>query len=114
MNTTARPRYPGSICRYAGDGRGDGHAGGRRHGYLYWGEENQGPIDWWTVDGGALQIQAGVAVIDGTIDDGIMTVELDDGFWTLFALPGADTSGIAPVSIDDYFALLYGVETDGA
>ena len=82
-------------------------------GYLYWGEDNQGPIDWWIVDGGALEFQAGVAVIEGTIIDGIMTVELDDGFWALFALPGADTSGIAPVSIDDYFALLYGLETDG-
>ena len=65
------------------------------------------------MDGSALQFQAGVAVIEGTIIDGIMTVELDDGFWALFALPGADTSGIAPVSIDDYFALLYGLETDG-
>ena len=82
-------------------------------GYLYWGEDNQGPIDWWTVDGSALEFQAGAAVIEGTIIDGIMTVELDDGFWALFALPGADTSGIAPVSIDDYFALLYGLETDG-
>lgn len=81
-------------------------------GYLYWGEDNQGPIDWWTVDGSALQFQAGAAVIEGTIIDGIMTVELDDGFWALFALPGADTSGIAPVSIDDYIDLLYGDGTE--
>lgn len=79
-------------------------------GYLDWGEDNQGPIDWWEMDGDHLRFQAGVAVIDGTIVDGLMTVEIAEGFSACFAAPGADTSGIEPISLEEYAALLTGEE----
>ena len=83
-------------------------------GYLYWGEDNQGLIDWWTVEGDSLAFQAGVSVFDGTIRDGFMTVEIEDGFALCFALPDADTSDVEPIPVDDYFLLLYGLAPDGA
>ena len=79
-------------------------------GYLYWGDNNQGPIDWWKMDGDALQFQAGVAVIDGTIADGLMTLTIDDGFATLFAAPGADSSGVKPITLGEFASLLRGSE----
>ena len=41
-------------------------------GYLYWGEDNQGPIDSWEIDGGALSFRAGVAEVEGTIAEGLI------------------------------------------
>ena len=79
-------------------------------GYLYWGDNNQGPIDWWKMDGDALQFQAGVAVIDGTIADGLMTLTIDDGFSALFAAPGADTSGVEPITLGEFASMLRGPE----
>ena len=77
-------------------------------GYLYWGDNNQGPIDWWKMDGDALQFQAGAAVIDGTIVDGLMTLTIDDGFAVCFAAPGADTAGVEPISLEEFATMLRG------
>ena len=83
-------------------------------GYLDWGDDNKGPIDWWTMDGEALQFKAGVTIVDGTINNGIMILEMDDGFYAYFTLPDADTSDISPISVDAYYELLYGIEADEA
>ena len=77
-------------------------------GYLYWGEDNQGPIDRWTLDGDALQFQAGVAALDGTLKDGYMTVQLDEDAFFCFAAPGAAVPEVEIISMDDYLDLLYG------
>ena len=90
------PEMAGETVTLKADGTGS----------LYWGADNQGPIDWWKMDGDALQFQAGVAVIDGTIVDGLMTLRFDEGFDVCFALPGADTSGIAPISLDSFASML--------
>lgn len=83
-------------------------------GYLYWGEDNQGPIDWWTLEDGALQFQAGVAVIDGAIADGLMTLTIDEGFAVCFAAPNADTSGVEPITLGEFAALLRGPDAASA
>ncbi len=76
-------------------------------GYLYWGSANQGPIDYWSMDGDALQFKAGVAVFDGSIVDGYMTVESEPGFVLFFAAPDAKLPDIPLISMDDYINLLY-------
>ena len=81
-------------------------------GYLYWGEDNQGPIDWWTLDGNALQFKAGVSEIGGTLADGYMTLLVDDGFTLCFAAPGARVPAVELISMDEYLDLLYGGETE--
>ena len=83
-------------------------------GYLYWGDDNQGPIDWWTMDADALRFQAGVSVFDGTIEDGFMTVEIGEGLSLCLTAPGTDTSGIKPLSLDEYFDLLLAPEAEEA
>ena len=75
-------------------------------GYLYWGEKNQGPIDWWKMEGIAISFQAGVSIIEGTIDRGLMTLVLDDGFAVCFAVPDAKITGIEPISADAFAAML--------
>ena len=75
-------------------------------GYLYWGDNNQGPIDWWKLESSALSFQAGVAVIEGTLVDGLITLTLDDGFAVCFAAPDADLSGIKPITLDEFAAML--------
>ena len=92
------PQMKGETVRLDADGKG----------YLYLGEDNQGPIDRWTIEGEALQFKAGVSVFDGTITDGLMTLVVDDGFSMCFLAPGASADGISPLSLDDYFLLLYG------
>ena len=76
-------------------------------GYLYWGSANQGPIDWWCMDGDTLQFKAGAAVFDGSIVDGYMTVESEPGFVLFFAAPGAKLPDLPLISMDEYLNLLY-------
>ena len=76
-------------------------------GSFYWGSANKGPIDWWNLEDGALQFKAGVAVFDGSIVDGYMTVESEPGFVLFFAAPGATLPEVELISMDDYLNLLY-------
>ncbi len=76
-------------------------------GYLYWGSGNKGPIDYWKMDGDALEFKAGVAVFNGSIVDGYMTVEAEPGFVLYFAAPGAALPDVPLMSMDDYINLLY-------
>ncbi len=82
-------------------------------GYLYWGDDNQGPIDSWEIDGGALSFRAGVAEVEGTIAGGLMTLTIDDGFEALFAAPDADTADVEPISMAELASLLLAEEAGG-
>ena len=68
-------------------------------GYLYLGDDNQGPVSSWSLDGTALKLSAGVSDFDGTIDNGLMTLVFDDGFSLVFVAPGTDVSSLKPISI---------------
>lgn len=76
-------------------------------GYLYWGEENQGPIDWWKVEDGKLQYKAGVANVEGTIEDGFMMIGLEDGLVLCFASQMAELPAEKPITMDEFMDLLY-------
>ena len=57
-------------------------------GYLFLGDNNQGPIDSWSLDGSLLKFQAGVSVFDGTVIDGIMTLDFGDGLFLVLRRRG--------------------------
>ena len=83
-------------------------------GYLFLGENNQGPIDNWIIDGNLLSFQAGVSAFDGTILDGIMTLDFGEGLFLIFAIPGADTTEIKNqiISLQAFADLVLG-KTEG-
>lgn len=89
--------YAGSYVRLDPDGTG----------YLYLGEDNQGPITRWSRDGEALTFDAGVSRFDAVIEDGLMTLDMD-GFQVCFAAAGADTSGIKMISVSAFSQIVYG------
>lgn len=92
------PQKEGEYVQLDPDGKG----------YLFWGEENQGPIDDWSMDGEKLLFHAGISEVPGTIKDGIMTLDIEEGCSFLFAAPDADTSAIKTVTSKEYLDLLYG------
>ena len=83
-------------------------------GYLFLGENNQGAIDNWIIDGNLLSFQAGVSAFDGTILDGIMTLDFGEGLFLIFAIPGADTTEIKNqiISLQAFADLVLG-KTEG-
>ncbi len=81
-------------------------------GYLYWGEENQGKIDTWSVNGNILTFKAGVSEFTGSIEDGIMKVVIEEGMTLCFVSSDADPAGIRPMTPENYFRLLYGLESE--
>ena len=78
-------------------------------GYLFLGENNQGPIDSWTLEGSQLRFQAGVSEFNAMLSGGLMTVEFDKGLYLVFAAPGADLSDVRPISVDAFIDLILGV-----
>ena len=74
-------------------------------GYLDWGEDNRGPISSWTAEGETVEIRAGVSVMNGTIRDGVMLLDLEEGFVLCFAKEGADTSAMERITAEQYIAL---------
>lgn len=77
-------------------------------GYLDWGEDNRGPISSWTAEGETVEIRAGVSVINGTVKDGVMLLDLEDGFVLCFVKEGADTSAMERITTEQYKALTAG------
>lgn len=76
-------------------------------GSLDWGEGNKGPISEWTAEGENLVIKAGVSVMNATLKDGILTIDLSGEGYTMFSVyvsDGADTSSMPVVSADEYTA----------
>ena len=83
----------GETVTLKGDGTGS----------LYWGEDNQGPISQWSLTGEQISISAGVSHITGTLKNGLMQLDINDGFTAYFALPGAEPSSIQPLSSEEYY-----------
>lgn len=79
-------------------------------GALDWGENNRGPIDWWHVDGDMLTFRAGAAEISGTVRDGFMTLDIEDGFRACFAVPGSEPDDLEVMDIMEYAKRIYGLE----
>ena len=94
------PQMEGNTVTLKEDGTGE----------LYWGENNNGPIDWWKMDGDKLQLKAGVSEMEGTIRKGIMTLVMEEGNAICFAAPGAKTNEISPITLDEFFEKAYGVD----
>ncbi|MCR5775707.1 MAG: protein kinase [Lachnospiraceae bacterium] len=68
-------------------------------GYLYLGEENQGKISKWSMDGDMLTLKAGASVFEGysTIFDGVLYLDFDD-FIIAFTAEDRDNSDLDIVS----------------
>ena len=80
-------------------------------GALDWGDDNQGPISEWTLDGDKAVIKAGISTMDATLKDGILTVELgvDDEIWeVVFVTEKADTTAYTVLSEDEMTKLFSG------
>ncbi len=77
-------------------------------GYLYWGENNHGPIDRWELDGEKLRFRAGVSDFEGTLSGGVLRAGVSDGFDVWFAAPGAEIPEVETISMEDYVTRLYG------
>ena len=73
-------------------------------GYLDWGADNQGPISAWSIEGETLRVKAGVSEMTGSLKDGVMQLDLGDGFGICFVTPGADTSSMPRISLEEYRA----------
>lgn len=76
-------------------------------GRLDWGEDNNGPISEWTADGEKLVIKAGVSVMDATLKDGILTVDIGDEdyiFKAIFVNESADTSAMPVIMQEEFLA----------
>ena len=71
-------------------------------GYLNWGADNQGPVSAWSMDGETLRVKAGVSEMTGSLKDGVMQLDLGDGFGICFVTPGADTSSMPRVTLEEY------------
>ena len=76
-------------------------------GALDWGDDNKGPISEWTIDGEKIVIKAGVAEMDATLKNGILSVDIGDEtmpFSVIFIEEGADTSSMPVITTDEYVA----------
>ncbi len=76
-------------------------------GRLDWGENNNGPISEWTADGEKLVIKAGVSVMDATLKNGVLTIDIGDEDYTfkaIFVSSSADTSSMQRITSDQYVA----------
>ncbi|MCR5576009.1 MAG: serine/threonine protein kinase [Oscillospiraceae bacterium] len=76
-------------------------------GYLYWGENNQGKIDEWELNVETLAFKAGVSDVVGSIKDGLMRIEIAEGYDIYFAAEGAKLLEVELISMEDYIDLLY-------
>ena len=71
-------------------------------GQLFFGENNQGPISSWSVDGTSFQMKAGISDFTGKLDKGIMNLDLGDDYVLVFATDAADTSGLKTMTMEEY------------
>ena len=77
-------------------------------GYMYFGENNQGDISEWSMNGDNLILKAGVSVFEGksTIKDGVLLLDFDNDMVVAFASESADRSKIKILSADEYLKLI--------
>ena len=62
-----------------------------------------GSFDEWTIDGESISLRSGEDEIVGTIRDGVLTLDFGDGTILYYARQGADTSGVAVLSAEEYY-----------
>ena len=76
-------------------------------GYMYFGENNQGDISEWSMNGDNLVLKSGVSVFEGksTIKDGVLLLDFDNDMVVAFASESADRSKIKVLSSDEYMKL---------
>jgi len=74
-------------------------------GYLYFGEDNKGPITSWEENSGTFTMKAGVSDFKGTLKDGLLSLDLGDNLVICFAAEGTDTSGLNRITAEEYKAL---------
>ena len=74
-------------------------------GALDWGADNRGPISAWTAEGETVEIRAGISVMNGTVKDGVMLLDLEDGLVLCFVKDGADTSAMERITTEQYKAM---------
>ncbi len=73
-------------------------------GYLYWGEDNQGPISEWSMEDGYLLIHAGISEIEGTIANHVMLLLMGDGIAIGWAGPGTDFDKLNLITMDQFIS----------
>ena len=73
-------------------------------GFMYFGEDNQGDISDWSMDGDSLTLKAGVSVFSGqsSIKNGILLLDFDNDTLIAFADPDVDRSSLNIVTLDEY------------
>ncbi len=65
--------------------------------------EDGGDVSEWTVDGENITVVSGIDTILGTIKDGVIKLDFEDGYFLYYAAPGADTSSVEVMDEDAFF-----------
>lgn len=71
-------------------------------GEIDWGENNFGPISEWSVEDDRLLIKAGLSEIEGRLKDGVMVLDLGDGYQLAMLGQNVDRETLGVVPMDDY------------
>lgn len=73
-------------------------------GYMYFGEDNQGEISDWTMNGESLMLKAGVSVFEGksSIKNGILLLDFDNDMIIAFCTSEVDPTSLNIVSAEEY------------
>ena len=71
-------------------------------GEIDWGENNFGPISEWSVEDDRLLIKAGLSEIEGRLKDGVMVLDLGDGYQFAMLGQNVDRETLGVVPMDDY------------
>lgn len=76
-------------------------------GYMFFGEDNQGDISEWLMDGDKLILKAGVSVFEGnsTIKDGILLLDFENDMIIAFCSSEKDLTRLNVISADEYMEL---------
>ena len=75
--------------------------------------EDEGPVTEWTVEKGALSITTGGELMTGTVEEGIIKIDLEDGYALYYAAEGADTSSVDYMSKEEFAGIVEN-QTDDA
>ncbi len=70
-------------------------------GFLYNGEDSHGTVSSWEEEGDAFKMTAGIADIEGTDQQGILTLDFDS-YYIVYALEDADLSALTMMTLEEY------------
>lgn len=77
-------------------------------------DDDYNAFESWSAADGIVSILADGETATGTIENGVIKLELETDFYGYFCKEGADTSGIAVMSMDDLLKLYSSEETTAA